>query len=89
VVRVPVRQQDGGRAERVLREDLGEALLDPDPRVDDDALLARGRGDHVAVRPEGEGGEADDQHGPSLDGGRGVLPPGAAPGLDRRRARLD
>lgn len=39
VVDVPVREQHRGRPQPVLRQHLAQRLLDPDPRVDDDALL--------------------------------------------------
>ncbi len=44
----------------------GEHLLEPvdhtHTRVDDDALLTLGRGEHEAVRTERSGGKADDKH---------------------------
>ena len=66
MVDVAVRQQHRCRPEVVGRQHLPEGLLDPDPGIDDDALLTRGRREHVAVRVKREGGERDGQHAGSL-----------------------
>ena len=75
VVEVAVGEQDGGRTETVLAAYLGQAVLDPDPRVDDEALLPRTGREDVAVRREGRRGEGDRQH------------PGEPNGSVRRRHR--
>jgi hypothetical protein len=51
----------------VLAAYLGDAVLDPDARVHDQALLTRPGGEDVAVRREGRRGEPDGQHPGSLD----------------------
>ena len=66
MVDVAVRQQHRCWPEAVGRQHLPEGLLDPDPGIDDDALLTRGRREHVAVRVKREGGERDGQHAGSL-----------------------
>ncbi len=62
VVEVAVGEQHGGRPEPVLREDAAQGVLDPDARVDDEALLPRPGGQDVAVGAEGGGGEGDGEH---------------------------
>ncbi|GGM49442.1 hypothetical protein GCM10007977_058870 [Dactylosporangium sucinum] len=57
-----VREQDRGRLQPVLGEHLVEPVGDADARVDHHALLAGGRGDDKAVRPEHLGGKAGDEH---------------------------
>ena len=66
VVDVPVRQQHGCRPEAVGRQDLPKGPLHADPWIDDDALLACGRCEHITVGVEREGGERDGQHAGSL-----------------------
>ena len=56
-------EKHGRRAQPVLLEDRAQRLLDPDARVDDEALLPRGRCHDVAVGPEGGGGDGDGEHG--------------------------
>ena len=66
VVEVAVRQQDRRRPQPVLGEHVAQGRLDPDARVDDQALLPRARCEHVAVGAEGGGGEGDGEHGVSV-----------------------
>ena len=66
VVGVPVGEQHRGRPEAVLGEHGPQRVLDPDPGVDDQALLPRPGGEDVAVRREGGGGEGHGEHSGSL-----------------------
>jgi hypothetical protein len=70
VVEVSVGEQDGRWTEPVLAAYLGQAVLDPDTRVDDEALLPRAGSQDVAVGAEGGGGEGDGEHGWSVASGR-------------------
>jgi hypothetical protein len=62
VVDVAVGEQHRGRAQPVLAQHLGEPVLDPDAGVHDEALLARGGREDVAVGGESRCGESDGQH---------------------------
>ena len=62
VVEVAVGQQHRGGLEAVLAQHLGELLLHPDARVDDEALLPGAGREHVAVGGEGGGREPDREH---------------------------
>ena len=62
---------------------LLELLHHADARVDDEALLAGGRGHDIAVGGEGLGGESEYEHRVSLLGGRGRAGTGR-----RRRDRV-
>ena len=55
-------EQDRGGLEPVLAQHLRELVEDLDARVDDDALLRRAGGHHVAVGAEDGAGKADDLH---------------------------
>ena len=70
VVDVAVGEQHRGRPEPVLGEHVAQGLLDPDARVDDDALLPRAGREDVAVGAEGGSGEGDGEHGWSVASGR-------------------
>jgi hypothetical protein len=70
MVEVTVGEQDRSWAEPVLAAYLGDTILDPDARVDDQALLPRCNGEDVAVGREGRRGEPDGQHVASLTGRR-------------------
>jgi hypothetical protein len=62
VVDVTVRQQHGDGLQPVLPEHVVELVDDLDARVHHEALLTCGGREDVAVRAEGGGGEAGDQH---------------------------
>ncbi|CAG7655219.1 hypothetical protein SBRY_70055 [Actinacidiphila bryophytorum] len=62
MVDVAVAEDDGDRLEAVLGEHVLDALGREVARVDDDALLTGGGGDHVAVGPPGPGGEPGNEH---------------------------
>ena len=51
---------------RCSREHVAQGLLDPDPRVDDQALLPRAGREDVAVGAEGGSREGDGEHGWSV-----------------------
>ena len=62
MVEVTVGEQHSHGAKVVLAQHLVQARLDPDPGVDDDALLAGRRRDDPAVRVESGRREPADQH---------------------------
>ena len=65
MVDVPVGQEDGHRAQPVLPEHVVQRLLDPDPRVDHEALLAVCRSQDIAVGVERLRRKAHDEHASS------------------------
>ena len=83
MVEVAVGQQDRDRLQPVLAQDLIELVDHADPRVDDHALLAGGRGHDPAVGLEGGGGEPADKHRTFLisDGLSSAQATGAVPRL--------
>jgi hypothetical protein len=64
---VAVGQQDGVRLQPVLAQHFAEGLLHTDARVHDQTGTTCLRRDDIAVRPQRECGEPDEEHG-------GVLP---------------
>ncbi len=66
MVDVPVGEEHGRGLQPVLREHLAQRLLDPDPGVDDEALLTGSIRQDIAVGPERLRRERDGQHGPTL-----------------------
>ena len=87
VVDVAVGEQHRGRPEPVLGEHVAQGLLDPDARVDDDALLPRAGRQDVAVGAEGGSGEGDGEHGWSVASGA-CLDWAAVAADDTRRPRV-
>ena len=55
-------EQYRGRVQPMLGEHLLEPVQHTDTGIDDDALLARGGGHHVAIGVEGRGRKAGDEH---------------------------
>ena len=62
VVEMTVGEQDGGRFQAVLRQNLRDGVLDADAGVDDQALLPFPGRDHITVGREGLGGEGNGEH---------------------------
>ncbi|GGX95573.1 hypothetical protein GCM10010510_46230 [Streptomyces anandii JCM 4720] len=62
MVDVAVGEDDGDGLEPVLADRLRDAVGGLVAGVDDHALLTGGRGDEVAVRPPGPGGEPGNEH---------------------------
>jgi hypothetical protein len=63
VVEVPVGEQHRRRVQPVLGQNLVELVEHADARVDDQALLARPGGNHIAIGAEGLGRKAGDEQG--------------------------
>jgi hypothetical protein len=60
VIQVTVREHDRDRLQAVAGENLLDAALRVLAWVDDDAFLARGRRDNVAIGGERPGGKPSD-----------------------------
>lgn len=63
MVDMTVGEHHRGRAQPMLGQHLREPVDHPDPGIDDQALLARGRRDHVAIGGEGRRRESHNEHG--------------------------